>query len=86
MSPLFGCLFGLAFAFLAVILFMVSHIARKARDIMSMFSPRKGKSQSTSTGTEQQNARPHHSPSSTSGTHKIFDDNEGEYVDFEEIK
>ena len=27
-----------------------------------------------------------HSQSSSHGSHKIFDDNEGEYVDYEEIK
>ena len=41
MTGPFGCLFGLLFAFLAFLLIMVLNIARRVRNIMSSFSPKK---------------------------------------------
>ena len=80
-----GCLFAFVFAVLAVVLFFLLSIIRKAKEVMSAFSGKKkrpdgaaGNARAGKAG----NGRPHpHHPH-----RKIFDDNEGEYVDFEEIK
>lgn len=86
MTGPFGCLFGLLFAFLAFLLIMVLNIARRVRNIMFSFSPKNHKQQSSSGNPHGQTTSQNHSQSSSHGSHKIFDDNEGEYVDYEEIK
>lgn len=84
-SPL-GCLFSLVIAFFAVLLVILTSIVRKAKDIMSQFSPHKDNRQSAQSTQNRQQSN----SSSTSGQaqahKKVFEDNEGEYVDFEEIK
>ena len=82
MTGPFGCLFGLLFAFLAFLLIMVLNIARR----VSSCSPKNHKQQSSSGNPHEQTTSQNHSQSSSHGSHKIFDDNEGEYVDYEEIK
>ncbi|EGG50680.1 hypothetical protein HMPREF9442_03125 [Paraprevotella xylaniphila YIT 11841] len=53
---------------------------------MSSFSPKNHKQQSSSRNPHGQTTSQNHSQSSSQSSHKIFDDNEGEYVDYEEIK
>lgn len=86
MTGPFGCLFGLLFAFLAFLLIMVLNIARRVRNIMSSFSPKNHKQQSSSTDSNGQTSSHNRSQSTSQHSRKIFDDNEGEYVDYEEIK
>lgn len=86
MTGPFGCLFGLLFAFLAFLLIMVLNIARRVRNIMSSFSPKNHKQQSSATDSNRQTSSHNRSQSTSQHSRKIFDDNEGEYVDYEEIK
>ena len=84
-SPL-GCLFGLFMAILAFLLFIVVSIVSKVRNIMSQFSPQNNKEHS-SRAKQEHTGNNHTSAPHTSKTHKkVFEDNEGEYVEFEEIK
>lgn len=80
-----GCLFLLVLPLLAILWFVYLSIVRKAKDIMSAFSGKRKRSDShtkNSQTEEADNSRPHpHRPHQ-----KIFDDDEGEYIDFEEIK
>ncbi len=85
MANLFGCLLGIFLSFGAVVLFLVFNIIRKARNIMSGFSSRKTGSQ-TSGGHSTQGQERRTSSSASHSSKKLFDDDEGEYVDFEEIK
>lgn len=90
MNP-FGCLFGILIAILAFVFIAALNMAKKVKDtISSAFSPRKTQRQSAGNAYDDpRNAT--HSDASSSRTSsrrhkKIFEDNEGEYVDFEEIK
>ena len=85
MAGPFGCLLGLLLALVVFCLFLVLTIVRKAQAIFSPFFPHGKKSQSSGTdaGQRGEQPRPH---SSSHPSQKIFDDDEGEYVDFEEIK
>lgn len=85
MANLFGCLLGIFLSFGVVVLFLVFNIIRKARNIMSGFSSRKTGNQ-TSGGHSTQGQERRTSSSASHSSKKLFDDNEGEYVDFEEIK
>lgn len=92
-SPL-GCLLSFFIAILVFIGVFLLTIIGKVKQIMNTFSPRhKAGKQHTSTQQQtysQKNEQTYsqHSNSSrkSSSHHKIFDDDEGEYVDFEEIK
>lgn len=91
-SPL-GCLLSFFIAILVFIGVFLLTIIGKVKQIMNTFSPQhKAGKQHTSTQqqTYSQNEQTYsqHSNSSrkSSSHHKIFDDDEGEYVDFEEIK
>lgn len=86
MAGTFGCLFGSLFVFFAFLLAMVLSIAGRVRDIMSSFSPKGRKRQSSSGNASGQTASRGRPRSSSRSSRKIFDDNEGEYVDYEEIK
>lgn len=85
-SPL-GCLLGFVFIIFTFLFVLLTSIAKRVRDIFSTFSPKGGKAQSRSNSSGDQQ---HRNQQQTSGTphssRKIFEDNEGEYVDFEEIK
>ena len=85
MAGPFGCLLGLLLALVVFCLFLVLTIVRKAKDIFSPFFPHGKKSQSSGTDAGQRGEQPH-PHSSSHPSQKIFDDDEGEYVDFEEIK
>ena len=90
MTNPFGCLFGILIAALAFVFIAALSMVKKIKDTLaSMFSP-KGKRQQSprdSYGTTGSGQRGTSSPHSSSRGHKkIFEDNEGEYVDFEEIK
>lgn len=86
MANLFGCLLGLFLSVGVFMLFLVLNIVRKARNIMSGFSSRKSDNQ-TSDNNHSTQSQGHRTASSTShSSKKLFDDDEGEYVDFEEIK
>lgn len=84
-SP-FGCIFGFILFILAFLFIIVLNTAKKVKDIMSAFSPKKHKQQTTGTQSGRQETNHHNTQSSRHSSHKIFDDNEGEYVDYEEIK
>lgn len=90
-SPL-GCLLSFFIAILVFIGVFLLTIVGKVKQIMNTFSPRHKAEKHTSTQqqTYSQNEQTYsqHSNSSrkSSSHHKIFDDDEGEYIDFEEIK
>lgn len=90
-SPL-GCLLSFFIAILVFIGVFLLTIIGKVKRIMNSFSPRHkaGNNSSTQQQTDSQNEQNYsqHANSSkkSSPHHKIFDDDEGEYVDFEEIK
>lgn len=88
-NPL-GCLLGILVAVLAFVFIAALSMVKKIKDTFaSMFSP-KGKRQQSprdsydTAGSRQRGTSSPHS--SSRGHKKIFEDNEGEYVDFEEIK
>ena len=62
------------------------NIARRVRNIMSSFSPKTINNSLHPVIPTDKTTSQNHSQSSSHGSHKIFDDNEGEYVDYEEIK
>lgn len=85
-SPL-GCLLGFVFIIFTFLFVLLTNIAKRVKDIFSSFSPKSGKTQSRSNssgGQQHRNQQQTSGPSQSS--RKIFEDNEGEYVDFEEIK
>lgn len=85
MASSLGCLLGLLLSFVIFCFFLVLTIVRKAKDIFTPFFTHGKKNRPSGTDAEQHGEQPHpHSASHPS--QKIFDDNEGEYVDFEEIK
>lgn len=88
-SP-FGCLLGFVLIFFAFIAIMFATIIRKVRSFMSGFSPkepRQHKQHTSQTQQQQSQAGSYSSsPHQTSSHQKVFTDDEGEYVDFEEIK
>lgn len=90
-SPL-GCLLSFFIAILVFIGVFLLTIIGKVKRIMNSFSPRHkaGNNSSAQQQTDSQNEQNYsqHTNSSrkSSPHHKIFDDDEGEYVDFEEIK
>lgn len=90
-SPL-GCLLSFFIAILVFIGVFLLTIVGKVKQIMNTFSPRHkaGKHTSTQKQAYSQNEQTYSQHSNSSGKssshHKIFDDDEGEYVDFEEIK
>ena len=85
MANLFGCLLGIFLSLGVFMLFLVLNIVRKTKSIFSGFSSRKADGNTSDRrSTQDQGSR---SASSTPhSSKKIFDDDEGEYVDFEEIK
>ena len=91
-SPL-GCLLGFFLAILVFIGVFLLTIVGKVKQIMNSFSPKhkaernsstrqQGYSQNEQTYSQQTNS----SGKSSSSPQKIFADDEGEYVDYEEIK
>ena len=91
-SPL-GCLLGFFLAILVFIGVFLLTIVGKVKQIMNSFSPnhkaernsstrQQGYSQNEQTYSQQTNS----SGKSSSSHQKIFADDEGEYVDYEEIK
>lgn len=85
MGSLLASLFGFIIIIFAFLLVFLASIIRKARNIMSQFSPTDNSTRTShstqndrKTGSSKRNASQEHK--------KIFEDNEGEYVDFEEIK
>ena len=85
-SP-FGCLFGFLFVVVAILFVAFVNIVRMARDVMSAFGPKK-----RNANTSQRQQQTHTSSQSSTGQaqsatrRKVFEDGEGEYVDFEEVK
>ena len=76
-SPL-GCLFGLL---LALLMFLLVAVANFIRRLKSLFSP----FQSSQKVSKQQEEKKSSSAQQTS-RNKVFDDDEGEYIDFEEVQ
>lgn len=85
MASPFGCLFGLFFAFLAILFVAILNIVGRVRDIIRSFSPKK-RGKASSDNTAGRTASSGQARNSPRGSRKIFDDNEGEYVDYEEIQ
>ena len=83
-SP-FGCLFGFIFAILAVLFVAVLNITRRVKDIMSVFSQKEQKQQTTDRNKDRQSTNRNATQASRQ-PHKVFDDNEGEYIDYEEVE
>ncbi len=86
MASPFGCLFGFLFTFLLFLLIMAFNIAKRVRNILSSFSAGNHKRQPSSGNARGRTTTQGHSQTSSRGSRKIFDDNEGEYVDYEEVK
>lgn len=84
-SPL-GCLFGFFMAILAFLLLAVIGIARKVRSIISQFTSQGNTKRTSRPGQEDTRKKPSSASSPPRSHKKVFEDNEGEYVDFEEIK
>lgn len=82
-SPL-GCIFGIIIAALAFLFIIFLNILIKVK---GFFSSLTGKGQQRQHTNTQHNKQTNNSSNTTNSTHqKVFDDNEGEYVEFEEIK
>ena len=85
MGSLLGCLFTLVLAVFAFVLVGLARIAGRVRSIFSQFSQGGARQSARSAGKGRQTGgKAGNDPSSSH--RKVFDDNEGEYVDFEEIK
>ena len=81
MGP-FGCLIGIIVAAFGFLLIIALQLLMGVKRFFNSFKGNKGTGNRTTHNTQQNNTHQNTSP-----THqKIFDDNEGEYVDFEEIK
>lgn len=82
-SPL-GCIFGIIIAALAFLFIIILNILIKVKSFFSSLTGKGEQQQHTNT---QHNKQTNNSSNTTNNTHqKVFDDNEGEYVEFEEIK
>lgn len=87
-SPI-GCLLGFVLAlFVFVGVFLLSIIG-KIRALWSMINPDSRKKQHNNQSYQnqsRQNTKSGRSSANPSSHHKVFADDEGEYVDYEEIK
>ncbi|MCD8317813.1 MAG: DUF4834 family protein [Paraprevotella sp.] len=86
MGNTFGCLLGFVFAVLALPCIAVLNILGKVKKKMSSFSPKGGNSSQAEPHKEQGYQKSDTTSAHGHNSHKIFDDDEGEYVDFEDIK
>lgn len=77
----FGCIFGIIIAGFAILLMISLQLLIGVKRFFNSFSFKKNKGNKTAYNNTQQS-----STHKSSSHQKIFDDNEGEYVDFEEIK
>ncbi len=88
MAGPFGCLFGLVFGFLVFLFVTLLNVADRVRNVIRSFFPsaRGRRPSSGNAGAGGQSASASRFRSSSKARHKVFDDDEGEYVDYEEVK
>lgn len=86
MTNPFGCLFGLIIAIFVFLMVVLTYIIGKVRNILSQFTPKGNTQQSSRSAQSHKETGRAAAGESSKGHKKVFDDNEGEYVDFEEIK
>lgn len=86
MTSPFGCLFGIIIAIFAFLMIVLTYIINKVKSIISQFAPKNDTQQSSRSTQSHRKTDKSSAQDSSQGRKKVFEDNEGEYVDFEEIK
>lgn len=82
-SPL-GCIFGIVITGFLFLFIIILNIILKVKGVFSAFK-RKG-TQWQNNGRQQNSQNNQTTNTSKSSNKKLFDDSEGEYIEFEEIK
>ncbi len=80
-----GCLLGFVLAITALLFIAVLSIVGKVRYFISSISGKKKGASSTFNDNNQQ-TKYHNQTQTSASRKKVFDDNEGEYIEYEEIK